>query len=384
MTIPRTGMAKSIGHNSRNRAKSTRRKNGRRRDSVQKPNGTISKRVKKVGADKFAVVCIDPAKHRSEWMMADYFGNVLLEPSTLERQVPHFAIAVQKIPEAQREHGIVDLIVTVERTGNYHVAPQRAFSKAGFETRIIHPFATKQYRLPADPGNKTDPNDLSAQLHPLERDLAGDLVQTPYVRLLAIPGISVVSAADSIMEKLRAFHHEHDTPLDRVLSELEAAVDQLPFKTRNHEAEIVAEVLNQQTRRRRGPVQVGELLPAVLARLGVAQQPKTTGTSVPDSKYSLASEDGQTAELAGDLVVGIVVLVGSGGGAGYLDGHGRPQVIVDRQWLAGHELPKINDDTSGRDIEFGDPLLGDQGCEVLRLDGEAGWDRQIDDHHGGG
>ena len=34
----------------------------------------------------------------------------------------------------------------------------------------------------------------------LERELAGDLVQTPYVRLLAIPGINVVSAAELAAE----------------------------------------------------------------------------------------------------------------------------------------------------------------------------------------
>jgi hypothetical protein len=28
---------------------------------------------------------------------------------------------------------------------------------------VIHPFATKQYRMPANPGNKTDENDLYAQ-----------------------------------------------------------------------------------------------------------------------------------------------------------------------------------------------------------------------------
>jgi transposase len=33
------------------------------------------------------------------------------------------------------------------------------------------------------------------QIAALERTLAGDLVQTPYVRLMAIPGINVVSAA---------------------------------------------------------------------------------------------------------------------------------------------------------------------------------------------
>ena len=34
----------------------------------------------------------------------------------------------------------------------------------------------------------------------LERRLASDLVQTPYVRLLAIPGINVVSAAELAAE----------------------------------------------------------------------------------------------------------------------------------------------------------------------------------------
>jgi transposase len=39
---------------------------------------------------------------------------------------------------------------------------QRAFAAAGFETRILHPFATKQFRQPVDPANKTDDTDLAA------------------------------------------------------------------------------------------------------------------------------------------------------------------------------------------------------------------------------
>jgi len=34
------------------------------------------------------------------------------------------------IREARQEHGIEDLIVTVERTGNYHLAPQRASKRS--------------------------------------------------------------------------------------------------------------------------------------------------------------------------------------------------------------------------------------------------------------
>jgi hypothetical protein len=131
--------------------------------SLQKPNGVIAPRVKNVGGERFAIVCVDPAKHRSEWMMADYFGNLLIQPRTLEHQAAFFKAAVELVREVQQQHGIQDSIVVVERTGNYYLAPKRAFANAGFETRVIHPFATKQYRMPADPGNKTDETDLYAQ-----------------------------------------------------------------------------------------------------------------------------------------------------------------------------------------------------------------------------
>jgi transposase len=74
---------------------------------------------------------------------------------------------------------------------------------------------------------------------------------------------------DSILEKLRRFHLDHQTPIDLLLANLETAVGQLPYKTCNHEAEIVAEVLQQHARRRRVPAPIGDVLPAVLARLNI-------------------------------------------------------------------------------------------------------------------
>jgi transposase len=497
----------------------------RNNKTLQKPNGVIGPRVQKVGGERFAIVCVDPAKHRSEWMMADYFGNLLIKPRTVEHRAASFKLIMELIRQAQQEHDIQDTLVVVERTGTYHLPAKRAFSNEGFETRIVHPFATKQYRMPADPGNKTDHTDLYAQhraavagfglcdmelespyrelqlrarhrrnlvekaaamacqirehlhlsmpgyanlfdrpfesttaliiaarcespaklielgqaglsqhltenkirhqlrtvdkvlawaaeavhepipdgpmhhaiwtdLHDLyqhfqrqivalEREMAGDLVQTPYVRLLAIAGINIVSAAelaaemgpiaqyananaitgrsglypsrhqsdqtdrdsgpiirqanrrlrcvlmriadnlachcnyyrgqadvdeargvdkrasrvkiakrfsrlalacvagdepmrhpcfqkpDSILEKLRCFHHDHETPMSRVLADLETTVGQLPYNTRNHEAEVLVDVLQQHANRRRGPGLIGDLLPAVLARLNV-------------------------------------------------------------------------------------------------------------------
>ena len=84
--------------------------------SLQKPNGVISPRVQKVGGEHFAIVCVDPAKHRSEWMMADYFGNLLIKPQTVEHQGVFFTLAAEMIRQAQQQHDIQDTIVVVERT----------------------------------------------------------------------------------------------------------------------------------------------------------------------------------------------------------------------------------------------------------------------------
>src|SRR5262249_5154903 len=75
---------------------------------------------------------------------------------------PELEAAVCQIPAAFAKHDIRDSLVAVERTGRYHQIVQRAFAAAQFETRIVHPFATKQHRQPADPGSKTDDTDLLA------------------------------------------------------------------------------------------------------------------------------------------------------------------------------------------------------------------------------
>src|SRR5262249_37868960 len=70
--------------------------------------------------------------------------------------------AVAHIRQVFAHHQLRDGLVAIERTGRYHSVVQRAFAAAGFETRILHPFVTKQYRQPVDPGNKTDDTDLAA------------------------------------------------------------------------------------------------------------------------------------------------------------------------------------------------------------------------------
>src|SRR3989441_6899911 len=134
----------------------------RRADVVHKPSGVIHPRVQQVGPERFGIVSIDCAKARSKWMLCDFFGKVLLPPLVVEHDRDDLDAAVARVRQALADHDLHDCLVAIERTGRYHRVVQGAFSAAGFETRIVHPFATKQFRQPADPGNKTDDTDLAA------------------------------------------------------------------------------------------------------------------------------------------------------------------------------------------------------------------------------
>jgi transposase len=142
----------------------TRKRSARRQPApnLGKPRGVLHPRVQQVGGEHFGIVCFDCAKVRSKFLLADFYGRVLLPPTTVAHNRPELDAAVARIKDAFAQHQLRDGIVAIERTGRYHRLVQRTFAAAGFETRILHPFATKQYRQPVDPGNKTDDTDLSA------------------------------------------------------------------------------------------------------------------------------------------------------------------------------------------------------------------------------
>jgi transposase len=135
---------------------------GGRRFQVHKPGGTLHPRVQAAGPERFGVVCVDCAKARSKWMLADFYGQTLIPPTPVEHTRTDFEAALARLRKAVDDHRLTDLIIAVERTGRYHLPARRAFAAAGYEVRIVHPFATKQFRQPADPGNKTDDTDLAA------------------------------------------------------------------------------------------------------------------------------------------------------------------------------------------------------------------------------
>lgn len=125
-----------------------------------KPGGMIQARVQKVGPERFGIVAVDCAKARSKWMLCDFYGKVLIPPTVVEHQRAALELATFRLREAIQEHGLQDHLVAVEMTGTYHRGVQRAFRKAGSETRLVHPFASRHYRLPAHADSKTDDHDL--------------------------------------------------------------------------------------------------------------------------------------------------------------------------------------------------------------------------------
>jgi transposase len=127
-----------------------------------KPSGVIQPRVQTVGPEQFGIVSVDCAKDRSKWMLCDFYGKVLVPPTPVEHRLNNLQMMVLAIKQTVDGHGIKDLIACVEMTGTYHHVVQRALRSAGLETRLVHPFASKHYRMPEHGDTKTDDNDLIA------------------------------------------------------------------------------------------------------------------------------------------------------------------------------------------------------------------------------
>ena len=141
---------------------SRKRSRSRSQEVLQRPSGVIHPRVQNVGPEHFGVVSVDCAKARSKWMLADFYGNIIIPPTIVEHNRAGLEAAITQVRQTLPARALQDCLVAVERTGRYHRPVQRAFAAAQFEVRIVHPFATKQFRQPSDPGYKTDDTDLAA------------------------------------------------------------------------------------------------------------------------------------------------------------------------------------------------------------------------------
>lgn len=197
----------------------SRWRRGRSLEFLQKPGGVVHPRVQEVGPERFAVVSVDCAKARSKWMLADFYGKVLIPPTFVGHNRVELEAAVARVRAAMQEHDLRDLLVAVERTGRYHHPVLNVFAAAGFARR----------------GCRAAP-----------------------------------AGRSSILDKLLAFHSEHETPIEAMMRDLHQAAAQVPPKEHAAEAQPLQQRLERQ-RRRKGPQPLVEALAIVLARLGVGR-----------------------------------------------------------------------------------------------------------------
>ena len=87
----------------------SRRKHGPQPHAIHKPRGVVHPRVVAVGPDHFAFVCVDCAKARSRLMLADFYGRVLIEPTTVDHNRPAFDTALAATRAAMSRHHIVSV-----------------------------------------------------------------------------------------------------------------------------------------------------------------------------------------------------------------------------------------------------------------------------------
>src|SRR5213595_1401873 len=88
--------------------------------SVGKRRGVLHPRVQQVGPEHFGIVCFDCAKARSKFLLADFYGRVLIPPTEVEHNRPALDAAVAQVRQAFAEHKLRDGLVAIERTGRYH------------------------------------------------------------------------------------------------------------------------------------------------------------------------------------------------------------------------------------------------------------------------
>ena len=125
-----------------------------------KPQGILAPRVQAVGPEHFGIVAVDPAKARSYWMLADFYGRVLIPTTVVEHNQPGFETAIAQLRQAIAAHDLRDLVIAIEQTGRLSPTGAAAYAAAGYEARIVHPSISRYFRQAGSYDIKTDPTDL--------------------------------------------------------------------------------------------------------------------------------------------------------------------------------------------------------------------------------
>ena len=112
-----------------------RKSTGSKKRFIGKPTGQIQERVQAVGPEHFGIVAVDCAKRRSKWMLCNFYGKVIIEPTRVEHTSGGLRVMTQLVAEACQ----------VRRIDRHHRGRRddRHLSQAGVpgvpQSRIRHP-----------------------------------------------------------------------------------------------------------------------------------------------------------------------------------------------------------------------------------------------------
>ncbi|MHB8865910.1 MAG: transposase [Pirellulaceae bacterium] len=134
----------------------------RRHVPGQKPLGCFQERVQKVGPEQFAIIAVDCGKPQARLRVANFYGQILLEPFSADISRPGLQMACERIQDTFERHHIQDCVAAIETTGRYHRPIKLAFQQQHWEARDVHPFTSNLFRRAADESIKTDDIDLAA------------------------------------------------------------------------------------------------------------------------------------------------------------------------------------------------------------------------------
>src|SRR3981081_1288450 len=85
-------------------------------EELQKPRGSIHARVQRIGPEHFGIVCVDCAKARSKWLLADFYGKVVVPPTRVAHNRPELDLMTNQVRQACQQHDLRDVLVAIERT----------------------------------------------------------------------------------------------------------------------------------------------------------------------------------------------------------------------------------------------------------------------------
>src|SRR5256714_15394839 len=100
----------------------TRKRSSTRRPAATlgKPRGVLHPRVEQVGPEHFGIVCFDCAKARSKFLLANFYGHVLIPPTVVAHDRQGLDEAVARGRQPMAAHDLRDGLVAIDRTGRYH------------------------------------------------------------------------------------------------------------------------------------------------------------------------------------------------------------------------------------------------------------------------